>query len=133
MYRLIELTKQNNEESQAIEAYETLEEAKDAFDAKVEEATSSGIYSGFTFIVINELGNVQNSKHDGEDLMPSLVEIKTTDHDIVNITRYSTEEEVFTAFNTAQNNARKEADLKAECLFGLNNVGIQVIHTYWVN
>jgi len=133
MYRLIELTKQNNEESQAVEAYETLEEAKDAFDAKVEEATSSGIYSGFTFIVIDKLGNVQNSKHDGEDLMPSLVEIKTTDHDIVNITRYPTEEEVFTAFSIAQNNARKETDLKAECLFGLNNIGVQVIYTYWVN
>lgn len=133
MYRLIELTKQNNEESQAIEAYETLEEAKSAFDLKVKEATSSGIYSGFAFIVINSAGSIQNLKHDGDTLMPSLVEIRTTDHDITTITRYVEEKEIFTAFNTVQDDAKKDESVKAEVLFGLDSVGFQIIHIYWVN
>lgn len=132
MYRLIELVIQNNKEAQAIYPYDTYEEAKGEFETKVGADMMSNAYSAFTLMVLDNIGVVLDVKHVGEELAPRLIEVKVTDEEEPNISKYDTTQLVEANFHSKWGSAIKNDTVKAEMLRGIDGFGGEVCYTYWV-
>lgn len=132
MYRLIEIVKQNDTEAQAIYPYETLTEAKGEYETKVGADMKSDAYSAFTLMIIDNTGKIVDSKHEGEELTPRLIEVKVVEAEEADISKYNTVELVEANFHSKWGAAIKNANVKAEMLLGIDGNGGQTVYTYWV-
>lgn len=132
MYRLIEIVKQNDTESQAIYPFEDYTSAKGEFETKVGADMKSNAYSAFTLMVLDNIGVVLDVKHVGEELAPRLIEVKVTDEEEPNISKYDTTQLVEANFHSKWGSAIKNDAVKAEMLRGIDGFGGEVCYTYWV-
>lgn len=132
MYRLVEIVKQNGTESQAIYPFEDYTSAKGEFETKVGADMKSDAYSAFTLMVLDDIGAVVDVKHVGEGLSPRLIEVKTTDEEVPNISKYDTTDLVEANFHSKWGAAIKNDAVRAEMLRGIDNFGGAVCYTYWV-
>lgn len=132
MYRLIELIKQDEKESQAIYPFNTYTEAKGEYESKAGANMKSDAYSTFTLMVLDNEGHVCDVKHEGEELTPRLIEVKTTDTEENDIMKYATTELVEANFHSKWGSAIKNTSVSAEMLRGIDGLGGEVCSTYWV-
>ena len=132
MYRLIEITKQNDKESQAIYDYESEIDAKGEYESKLGANLKSDDYSAFTLILIDNVGNIIDSYHKGDELSPRLIEVKTTDTDAKDMAKYASVDLVIANFHSKWGAAIKDNSVKAEMLLGIDGNGGTVAYTYWV-
>lgn len=132
MYRLIELIKQDEKESQAIYPFNTYIEAKGEYESKAGANMKSDVYSAFTLMVLDNEGKVCDVKHEGEELTPRLIEVKTTDTEETDIMKCATTELVEANFHSKWGSAIKNTSVSAEMLRGIDGLGGEVCSTYWV-
>lgn len=132
MYRLIEIVKQNDTESQAIYPFEDYTSAKGEFETKVGADMKSDAYSAFTLMVLDNIGAVLDVKHIGEELTPRLIEVKVTDTEEPDISKYDTTQLVEANFHSKWGAAIKNDAVRAEMLRGIDGFGGTICYTYWV-
>lgn len=132
MYRLIEITKQNDKESQAIYPFEDYTSAKGEFETKVGANMKSDAYSAFTLMVLDNIGAVLDVKHIGEELTPRLIEVKVTDTEEPDISKYDTTQLVEANFHSKWGAAIKNDAVRAEMLRGIDGFGGTICYIYWV-
>lgn len=132
MYRLIEIVKQNDKESQAIYPYEDYTDAKGEFETKLGANMKSDAYSAYTLIILDNIGKVLDTAHSGDAFRPRLIEVKTISGEEENITPYDSTELVEANFHSKWGSAIKNDAVKAEMLRGIDGFGGEVCYTYWV-
>lgn len=132
MYRLIEITKQNDKESQAIYDYELEIDAKGDYESKLGANLKSDAYSAFTLMIIDNTGIIVDSYHKGDELSPRLIEVKTTDTDAKDMAKYDSVDLVIANFHSKWGAAIKDNSVRAEMLLGIDGNGGTVAYTYWV-
>lgn len=132
MIRLIEIVKQGETESQAIYPFEDYTSAKGEFETRVGANMRSDAYSAFTLMVIDDIGKVLDVKHEGDGLTPRLLEVKITDVEEANMSRYDSTYLVEANFHSKLGSAIKNSEVRAEMLRGIDGYGGEVIYEYWV-
>lgn len=132
MYRLIEIVKQNDKESQAIYPYEDYTTAKGDFESKLGANMKTDAYSAYTLMILDNTGKALDTVHAGDTFRPRLIEVKTTSEEEENITPYDSTELVEANFHSKWGSAIKNDAVKAEMLRGIDGSGGEVCYTYWV-
>ena len=66
------------------------------------------------------------------ELSPRLIDVRVTDSEVGNIAKYDTVFDVIANYHTKLGSAKKNADVKAMMLRGIDGKGNQVEYTYWV-
>lgn len=123
MYRLIEVVKQDGKESQAIYPFEEYLEAKGEYETKLGADMKATAYSGVTLLIIDSAGFVTDVKHTGEELRPRLIEIKTKEEEIPDISPYDTEQLVEANLHSKFGAAIKDEDVVSEVIRGIDGKG----------
>ena len=156
MFRLIEITRISDTESQAILDFESEIEASGELHSKLGAAMKAETYQAELLLLLNNIGEiVESGSHfktyeveeeietDGGEtetitteveyeLSPRLIEIKVTDSEAANMSKYNTTFDVTANYHTKLGAAKKNADVRAEMLRGIDGKGNQVEYTYWV-
>lgn len=132
MYRLIEIVKQGETESTAIYPFEDYTSAKGEFETRVGADMRSNAYSAFTLMVIDGIGKVLDVKHEGDGLAPRLLEVKVTDVEEPNMSKYDSTYLVEVNFHSKLGSAIKNSEVRAEMLRGIDEFGGEIVYEYWV-
>lgn len=156
MFRLIEITRIADTESQAILDFESEVEASGELHSKLGAAMKAETYQAELLILLDNIGKiVESGSHfktyeveeeveteGGEtetitteveyELSPRLIEIKVTDSEVANVSKYNTTFDVTANYHSKLGSAKKNLAVKAEMLRGIDGKGNQVEYTYWV-
>lgn len=156
MFRLIEITRVADTESQAILDFESEVEASGELHSKLGAAMKAETYQAELLILLDNIGEiVESGSHfktyeveeeveteGGETetitteveyaLSPRLIEVKVTDSEAANMSKYNSTFDVTANYHTKLGAAKKNANVRAEMLRGIDGKGNQVEYTYWV-
>ena len=133
MFKLIEVVKQNDKESQAWYPFESATEAKGEYESKLGANMKSDAYQASLLILIDNEGDVIDNCKVGEDaLSPRLIEVKVTNAETTDISKYETPKLVEANFHSKWGAAIKNQNVRAETLLGINGDGSTIAFTYWV-
>lgn len=156
MFRLIEITRISDAESQATLDFESEVEASGELHSKLGSAMKTETYQAELLLLLNNIGEiVESGSHfktyeveeeietDGGEtetttteveyeLSPRLIEIKVTDREVANVSKYNTTFDVTANYHSKLGSAKKNSAVKAEMLRGIDGKGNQVEYTYWV-
>lgn len=136
MYRLYEITLENGTESQAITSYDTETEALASFHSKYGSQIKSPYYDAQLLIVLDNLGKVVDKSYhtQSEDnvISPRLLEVKVTDSEAENASKYDTNDLVIGNFHSKLGSAMANSEVKAEMLRGIDGKGNELVYQYWV-
>ncbi len=156
MFRLIEITRISDAESQATLDFESEVEASGELHTKLGAAMKDETYQAELLLLLNNIGEiVENGSHfktyeveeeietDGGEtetitteveyeLSPRLIEFKVTDSEVANVSKYNTTFDVTANYHSKLGSAKKKSTVKAEMLRGIDGKGNQVEYTYWV-
>lgn len=132
MFRLIEITKQSETEAQAIYPYEDYTTAKGEFETKLGANMKSDAFTAYTLMILDNTGKALDTAHEGESLSPRLIEVKVTDEEVPNISKYDTVELVEANFHSKWGSAIKNDAVRAIMLRGIDGFGGEVCYTYWI-
>lgn len=156
MFRLIEITRIADTESQAILDFESEVEASGELHSKLGAAMKAETYQAELLILLDNIGEiVESGSHfktyeveeeveteGGETetitteveyvLSPRLIEVKVTDSEAANMSKYNSTFDVTANYHSKLGSAKKNLAVKAEMLRGIDGKGNQVEYTYWV-
>ena len=156
MFRLIEITRISDTESQATLDFASEVEASGELHSRLGAAMKAETYQAELLLLLNNIGEiVERGTHfktyeveeeietDGGEtetitteveyeLSPRLIEIKVTDSEAANVSKYNTTFDVTANYHSKLGSAKKNLAVKAEMLRGIDGKGNQVEYTYWV-
>lgn len=156
MFRLIEITRISDTESQATIDFASEVEASGELHSRLGAAMKAETYQAELLLLLNNIGEiVERGTHfktyeveeeietDGGEtetitteveyeLSPRLIEIKVTDSEAANVFKYNTTFDVTANYHSKLGSAKKNLAVKAEMLRGIDGKGNQVEYTYWV-
>lgn len=136
MYRLLELTKINGSESQAIYPFESSDAMEAEYETKAGALMKSENVEAALLIMLNGILDTISIIKIGEDtLSPRLIEVKTPieGEEEVNVSKYDTEKLVSANYHSKLGSAMKNVSLKSENLKGINGNGDTIEFRYWIN
>lgn len=136
MYRIISLvrTVEDSKESQSIYEYASETEAKGNYELKLGQNSKSDLYDAFTILLLDNVGNVLDSAHKGEELTPRLINVNVAEDgtEKANISKYDTTDLVEANFHEKLGSTILNTTDKAVMYRGIDGNGAQVCYEYWV-
>ena len=147
MYRLFEVIKTSEKESQSIYPYGNFTDATADYDIKLGTAMKAERELAHLLLILDEEGRTVANKFlaqtheeevDGktvittETISPRLIDIKITDEEKANMAKYDTENDVHANFYLKRGRAKQDAEVKAIILNGIGIHGEQIDYDNWV-
>ena len=135
MYRIIEINKKGDAETQSIYPYEKLEEARAEYETKLGSAMKTND-AGFCVILDDILAIIISEKYGEDEITPRLVDVKTTSEGefVPNVAKYDTVELVKANYHSKLGSAMKNKDtVRSIVLRGFNGKGESIIYGQYTN
>ena len=156
MFRLVEITRVADNETQALREYASEVEASGELHYRLGSAMKDETTQVKLLLLLNNIGEVVESgshfkTHEVEETIetengetetitteveyevsPRLIDVKVTDSEVGNIAKYDTNLDVTANYHSKLGAAKKSADVKAIMLRGIDGKGNQLEYTYWV-
>ena len=136
MYRIISLvrTVEDSKESQSIYEYTSEVEAKGNYELKLGQNSKSSLYDAVTILLLDNIGNILDSAHKGEELTPRLINVNVAEDgtEKANISKYDTTDLVEANFHEKLGSTILNTTDKAVMYRGIDGNGGSVCYAYWV-
>ena len=136
MYRIISLvrTVADSKESQSIYEYTSEVEAKGNYELKLGQNSKSDLYDAVTILLLDNVGNILDSAHVGEELTPRLINVNVAEDgtETANVAKYDTTALVEANYHEKFGKTILNTTDKAVMYRGIDGNGGFVCYTYWV-
>lgn len=133
MYRLLEISKANDKESQAIYPFEDFTAMEAEYESKLgANMKSDSIQAELLIMLDGSLGTIKAAKVGDSEIQPRLIEVKTTDSEVADIMKYDTTQLVSANFHSKLGAAMKNEAVIIEVLKGIDGNGNEIEHRAWI-
>lgn len=136
MYRIISVvrTVADSKESQSIYEYNSEVEAKGNYELKLGQNSKSSLYDAVTILLLDNVGNILDSAHVGEELTPRLINVNVAEDgtEKANVASYDTTALVEANYHEKFGKTILNTTDKAVMYRGIDGSGTQVCYEYWV-
>ena len=144
MFRLLEITFENDKESQAIYSYDDVVSLQGSYESKLGQAMLNG--TGIILIGLDEDGKIAhgadnaslNTKYGEHTFSPRLYEAKTAPNkdtgvieEVVDLAKYDDENTAHARFHTKKGAAINNNDVSKEVLYGFDGEGKELDYCKW--
>ena len=133
MYRLLEITKQNDKETQGIYPFEDFTAMEAEYETKLGAwMKNEDVQAELLIMLDGSLNTMGIGKVGNDELSPRLIEVKTTDIEVVDVAKYDTTYLVSANFHSKLGAAMKNEAVTVEVLKGIDGNGNEVEHRSWI-
>lgn len=136
MYRIISIvrTVEDSKETQSIYEYNSEVEAKGNYELKLGQNSKSSLYDAVTILLLDNVGNILDSAHVGEELTPRLINVNVAEDgtEKANVAPYDTTALVEANYHEKFGKTILNTTDKAVIYRGIDGNGDSVCYTYWV-
>lgn len=136
MYRIISIvrTVEDSKESQSIYEYTSEVEAKGNYELKLGQNSKSDLYDALTILLLDNVGNILDSAHVGEELTPRLINVNVAENgtETANVAPYDTTALVEANYHEKFGKTILNTTDKAVMYRGIDGNGGFVCYEYWV-
>jgi hypothetical protein len=136
MYRIISLSRTvaDSKESQSIYEYTSEVEAKGNYELKLGQNSKSDLFDAVTILLLDNVGNILDSAHVGEELTPRLINVNVAEDgtETANVAKYDTTALVEANYHEKFGKTILNTKDKAVMYRGIDGNGGFVCYEYWV-
>ncbi len=133
MYRLLEINKANDKESQSIYPFDDFTDMKAEFETKLGTwMKSENVQAELLVMLDGSLNTIEVGRVGEAELSPRLIEVKTTETEDVTISKYDSNYLVSANFHSKLGAAMKNNAVTVEILKGINGNGVELEHMSWI-
>lgn len=133
MYRLLEITKQNDKETQGIYPFDDFTSMEAEYESKLGAwMKNDSVQAELLIMLDGSLNTIGIDKVGDAELSPRLIEVKTTDTEAVDVAKYDTTYLVSANFHSKLGAAMKNDAVTVEVLKGIDGSGAEIEHRSWI-
>lgn len=136
MFRIILLvrTVEDSKETQSIYEYTSEVEAKGKYELMLGQNSKSDLYDAVTILLLDNVGNILDSAHVGEELTPRLINVNVAESgtETANVAPYDTTALVEANYHEKFGKTIQNTTDKAVMYRGIDGIGGFVCYEYWV-
>jgi hypothetical protein len=133
MYRLLEINKTNDKESQSIYPFEDLTSMEAEYETKLGAwMKNESVQAELLVMLDGSLNTIEAGRVGGDELSPRLIEVKTTETEEVTVSKYDSNYLVSANFHSKLGAAMKNEAVTVEVLKGIDGNGTELEHRSWI-
>ena len=133
MYRLFEVNKINDKESQSIYSFDDFTAMEAEYETKLGAWMKNNDLQGELLIMLGgSLETLGMARIGDAELSPRLIEVKTTNEENETVSKYDTTRIVSANFHSKLGSAMKNEEVKIEVLKGIDGNGNQIEYRSWI-
>lgn len=133
MYRLLEINKTNDKESQSIYPFDDLTAMEAEYETKLGAwMKNESVQAELLVMLDGSLNTIEVGRVGEAELSPRLIEVKTTDTEEVTVSKYDSNYLVSANFHSKLGSAMKNEAVTVEILKGIDGNGAELEHRSWI-
>ena len=133
MYRLLEINKTNDKESQSIYPFDDFTDMEAEFETKLGAwMKNESVQAELLIMLDGSLNTIEAGRVGEDELSPRLIEVKTTETEDVTVSKYDSNYLISANFHSKLGAAMKNEAVTVEILKGVDGNGAELEHRSWI-
>lgn len=133
MYRLLEINKINDKESQSIYPFDDFTAMEAEYETKLGAwMKNESVQAELLVMLDGSLNTIEVGRVGEAELSPRLIEVKTTDTEEVTVSKYDSNYLVEANFHSKRGAAMKDKNVLIEVLKGIDGKGAELVYKSWI-